>query len=233
MAKNSAKSKGYRKAAKKKPYLTKKEITITVAVIVLIIVGLILFNTFYDDGSLKVADGVVVTEGENSIIVNGSASSRSPRYFKLGQVSEIEGYTMERVAVETDENRARYEYTNEDEAGIDTISVSGVNYTAKAMTDLVSGAFGDSETSEDVDEIREIEVDGKKVYCYSHLQRPAEDAEDQIYTRELIAHIEVNEKRSIEVLVVDQADAEEGLVATDALYETLDVALAAISYETK
>ena len=44
MAKKSAKSKGYRKPVTKKPYLTKKEICITVSIVAVIVIGLILFN---------------------------------------------------------------------------------------------------------------------------------------------------------------------------------------------
>ena len=43
MAKKSAKSKGYRKAAAKKAYLSKKEITITAIVAVIVIIGFALF----------------------------------------------------------------------------------------------------------------------------------------------------------------------------------------------
>ena len=63
--KTSAKSQGYRKTVQKKPYLTKKEIIITVSIIAALILAFVLFNIFYDDGSLKVKDGVVQTRKQS------------------------------------------------------------------------------------------------------------------------------------------------------------------------
>ena len=50
MAKKSAKSKGYRKTVTKKPYLSTKEIIWTCAIVVALILIVVLFNVFYDDG---------------------------------------------------------------------------------------------------------------------------------------------------------------------------------------
>jgi hypothetical protein len=44
MSKKSAKSKGYRKSAEKKAYLSKKEIIITAVVAVIVIAGLLTMN---------------------------------------------------------------------------------------------------------------------------------------------------------------------------------------------
>ena len=53
MAKKSAMSKGYRKTVKKKPFLSKKEIIELIVIVAVILLGIVLFNIFYDDGFIK------------------------------------------------------------------------------------------------------------------------------------------------------------------------------------
>ena len=107
MARKSAKSKGYRKQAAKKPYLSKRDIAILCVLIVAVAIGAILLFR-YDDGALKVKDGAVVTEGDNWLIVNGSNTRGGQRYYKLGEVGELEGY--ERKAEPTLANANVTEY---------------------------------------------------------------------------------------------------------------------------
>ena len=63
-------------------------------VIAVIVIGIVLFNLLYDDGSLDVVDGVAQVQGENSLLIN-AGSANNPRYFKLGQLADIEGYALE------------------------------------------------------------------------------------------------------------------------------------------
>ena len=115
MAKKSAKSKGYRKTIEKKPYLTKRDIIILCVILAIVTVGAILLFT-YDDGALKVKDGKIVDAGENWLIVNGNARGR--RYFKLGEIGEIEGYAMEAQPFVTDENLTQFVFTPEAEDAV-------------------------------------------------------------------------------------------------------------------
>lgn len=126
MAKKSAKSKGYRKTIEKKPYLTKRDIIILCIILAIVAVGAILLFT-YDDGALKVKDDKIVDAGENWLIVNGNARGR--RYFKLGEIGEIEGYTMEAQPFVTDGNLTQFVFTPEaEDAGPDSITVSASAY---------------------------------------------------------------------------------------------------------
>ena len=106
-AKTSARSKGYRKTVQKKPFLTKKEIIALVAIVAAIALAVILFNLLYDDGSLDVVDGVVQTATD---VAGGET-----KYFKVGEVGEIAGYTRERVENSADANLATFDYYPEDE----------------------------------------------------------------------------------------------------------------------
>ena len=126
MAKKTAKSKGYRKAAQKKPYLSKKDIVILCVLLVVLAIGAILLFT-YDDGALKVKDGRIVDPGENWLIVNGNLKG-GHRYFKLGEVGEIPGYTMEPQPFMTDDNLHQYNFKPEDENS----AVTGITVSASA-----------------------------------------------------------------------------------------------------
>ena len=86
MAKKSAVSKGYRKTIKKKPFLTKKEIIILCSLVAVIVVGLILFNTFYSDGYLRVKD---VRQDD---VVAYATSRLSNRYVKLAEAKQLDGF---------------------------------------------------------------------------------------------------------------------------------------------
>ena len=97
MAKKSAVSKGYRKQAAKKPYLSKRDIAIVCVIVALVAVGAF-FLFRYDDGALKVKDGAVVTEGDNWLIANGSNARGGARYYRLGEIGEIDGCSREKGA---------------------------------------------------------------------------------------------------------------------------------------
>ena len=113
MARKSAKSKGYRKQAAKKPYLSKRDIAILCVLIVAVAIGAILLFR-YDDGALKLKDGTVVTEGDNWLIVDGSNARGRSRYFKLGEMGEIEGYSRETTPLAVDANIVIYERIREE-----------------------------------------------------------------------------------------------------------------------
>ncbi|MBQ8971838.1 MAG: hypothetical protein IJ074_01985 [Clostridia bacterium] len=143
-AKKSAKSKGYRKTVAKKPYLSKKEIILTCAIVVALVLAVVLFNIFYSDGSLKVVDGVAQTEGAHSILVNTGTAS-SPKYFKLGQVSEVEGYDLEEVVSTTDENIKTYTYVPSGDSPITNVTVGGFTAPAESYAEYVSAVYGSIE----------------------------------------------------------------------------------------
>lgn len=138
MAKKSAKSKGYRKTAVKKPYLTKKEITIAAVIAAVLVIGFILLNVLSgSNDSLKVKNGVVQVEGVNNLIVN-TGTGYNPSYEKLGQLAEIDGYTMSSEPVSSDANVQKYIYTPNAASDIDSITVR--TYSLDAATHAGSAA---------------------------------------------------------------------------------------------
>lgn len=143
MAKKSAKSKGYRKSVAKKNYLTKKEITITAVIAAIVILALALFIGLYDDGSLKFRNGAVQVDGENNLIVN-AGTGYEPRYFKLGQLTEIDGYTLSASPLDTNGIVNEFIYTPDRESSIDSISVR----TYALDADTYANAAADNYTTD-------------------------------------------------------------------------------------
>ena len=178
MAKKSARSKGYRKTVTKKPYLTKKDIIWTVVIIAVLVLAIVLFNLLYDDGSLKVVDGVVQTEGVNSLVFN-DGSANNPRYFKLGQLSDVEGYTLTSSPIGSDENVVEYTYTPADESPIDSITCYAYPYAADVLSNAMASSLSSSSGLE-CSEMQTMESNDHTVYYFTYRAVPsqAEDAAD-------------------------------------------------------
>ncbi len=166
MAKKSAKSKGYRKQVAKKPYLSKRDITVLCVLIVALVIGAF-FLFRYDDGALKVKGGSVVTEGDNWLIVNGSVTRGRPRYFKLGEMGQIDGYTREDKSISTDANIPEYAFTPESPNG-----VSGITVTTSHSDPATLAKYAVSMLSEmdgtDVADIQTVELGGREVTYFTY-----------------------------------------------------------------
>ena len=132
MAKKSAKSKGYRKTITKKPYLGKKDIIWLCVIVALLAVGAF-FLFRYDDGALKVQDGAVLADGDNWLIADGSNVRGRSRYYKLGEIGEVEGYAREKGTALTDVNIPQYSFTAEAEGGVETLNVTCSHNAAEAL----------------------------------------------------------------------------------------------------
>ena len=116
---------------------TKQEwitIGIVVAVIAVLIIGYFLLRGFFD-GSLRVSDGKVQAE-ENWIVVNTGTSS-SPKYYKLGTVSPVDGYKMEREALTGDENVPTFVFKPEVESPAEDVTMMAAKGGAEEMASKV------------------------------------------------------------------------------------------------
>ena len=173
MAKKSAKSKGFRKQSGKKPYLSKRDIVLLCVLAAAVVVGAI-FLFRYDDGALKVQDGKVVTEGDNWLIVNGSNTRGGARYYKLGEVGELAGFTREAKPTLTDVRLSEFVYTAEDEAAaVDSVTISTSHAAAKALSEYAVGNIAAIEGNE-VSEVRTETIGDWTVHCFNYSTSPAE-----------------------------------------------------------
>ena len=177
MAKKSAKSKGYRKQVGKKPYLSKRDIVmLCVLVAVLSVAAYLLFS--YDDGALKVKDGKITDAGENWLIVNGSPTAGRYRYYKVGEIGELEGFDRENSPL-SDGNVPRYVFKPQDESSAvtsisATTSHSGAERLAKYVVSSMSGLSNSTFSG-----ISTAETDGAKYTWFTILTVPEETAEAQ------------------------------------------------------
>lgn len=252
--KTSAKSKGYRKSVQKKPYLTKKDIIITAAVVAAIILVVVLFNIFYDDGSLKVKDGVVQTS-ENSLVLN-TGSANNPVYYKIGQLTDIDGYTLTTNYKSTDANVLEYVYYPEGESDIDLISVNPYAYDASLFSAAAEQTYASDSTMAS-SELQTIEDDGHTVSYLTFSVLEQEETEEEaateeasetetteetteaaaeeevVYVQALHAYVSVDTDQCIYILVRNDVESPDQYVDDSVLVEALNQVLAVLSYETK
>ena len=246
MAKKSAKSKGYRKTIEKKPYLSKRDIILLCALLAVVAVGAIMLFS-YDDGALKVKDGRIADAGDNWVVVNG-ASRGGHRYFKLGEVGDMEGYTREAEPVTGDENLTVYHYTPESvDAGVKSVTISG----AAAKPQRVAEYYRSLVTNLDVSEVEKDKV-GDVEYTYftykaapgedtGDAEAPEEDAADAEaaeaaeagYEQAIHAYFDAPKDYSVGIGVQVQVDSEEGYLSDDDLKAIVAQAWQAVTLEAK
>ena len=244
--KTSAKSKGYRKTVEKKPYLTKKEITITICVIAALILAFVLFNILYDDGSLKIRNGKLQVS-ENSLILN-TGSSKHPAYYKIGQIADIEGYTMDSHPQGTDEHDLEYVFYPEGESDIDLISVNTYAYDASVFSSSAEITYANDPTMAS-SELKTIEDDGHSVSYLTFRVLEQEEAaaaetaeettaeetaaEKATYVQALHAYVSVNTDQCVYILIRNDVESPDQYVEDTVLEDALNQVLASLSYETK
>ena len=167
MAKKSAVSKGFRRQNQKKPYLSKKEIAAVCVIAILLAIGAF-FLFRYDDGALKVQDGAVVTDGDNWLIADGSNVRGRARYFRLGEIGEIEGYSREKGALTGDANIPEYVFRpSEKDVGDVTVTVTCGHGSADAMAKYAHSTLEGIEITT-AGEIQSAEMAGQPVTYYSY-----------------------------------------------------------------
>ena len=243
--KTSSKSKGYRKTIAKKPYLTKKEIIITVCIAAALILAFVLFNLLYDDSSLKIRNGKLQVS-ENSLILN-TGSAKHPAYYKIGQIADIEGYTLNSHSQGTDEHDLEYVYYPEGESDIDLISVNTYAYDASVFSSSAEITYA-SDPAMESSALKTIEDDGHSVSYLTFRVLEQEEtaseenteetteetaAEEVTYVQALHAYVSVNTDQCVYILIRNDVESPDQYVEDSVLEDALSQVLAVLSYETK
>ena len=227
MSKKSIRSKGYRKSAKK-PYLSKRDILIVVGVIAVIVIGIVLFNLLYDDGSLDVVDGVAQVQGENSLLIN-AGSANSPRYFKLGQLADIEGYALESAPAGVDENVREFTYVPEGDSPYDEITVNANANAADILCAATLAAYSSAENTV-CSEQMSMDLDGREVLYFTYQREYADEtadgsetaAEDDASATDGTAADGTSASTADDGTVADDTSATDGSTADDTSASTAD-----------
>lgn len=210
MAKKSAMSKGYRKTAKKKPFLTKKEIIALVVIVAAILLGILLFNLFYDDGFMDAGE---VQQGD---IVSYASSDLRDRYAKIGEIGAIEGFTLEERTEDASPIET-YTFNPDAETGdnVSYVTVSGsfVNAATLAATNI---SYMDSALGYNT-EIHETTIQDHPAYVFGYTYseyvedeaaaeaaaetEPAAETEeepaDNKFSQNLSAYVEVDDSHTL------------------------------------
>jgi len=221
MAKNSARSKGYRKTYKKVTGYTELEKKIMIigfaALVVILIAVLVLPDAIARIGSLKVSDGVVQGLEENWLISNTGTSSKKI-YKKLAEVEAIEGYELEEtVDGITDSNLRYFVYQPAEGAeGPELLIQSGSNNAKTLMANYRTMLGSYAEILYLDEDVKEETIDGMKTYsCVieyrmeDYNEEATEETEPTYtYTQTAVVYIESNlsEKSVVITLANEGAD---------------------------
>ena len=185
------------------------KICIIVGVVILAVVLFFVLRRAYD-GHLPVEDGVVVTQGDNWLVVN--TESPNARYFRLGELGEVDGYTLESSAYSSDANLLSYTYTPTDEASsLDNISVASLaaSYTqyAQSFHNNLLLYYGDLTVSD----LEDLEANGVAAQGFSYEYIPAveETATEETAAEETAAEETATEETAAEETATEETAAEE------------------------
>jgi len=248
MAKKSAKSKGYRKQTAKKPYLSKRDIAILCGIVaVLAVAAFFLFR--YDDGALKVKDGAVVTEGDNWLIANGSNVQGGARYYKLGEIGEIDGYSRQKGALTSDGNIPEYAFTPAgDDAGDARLTVTCSHGSAEAMAKYAHSLMENTEGIT-AGEVQTGQLAGREARWYSYdtdltaAESTPEDAHEDVadaagdadaengYSRAVAGYIDASHECCVIFRAVSRGDTEADCLDQDALQAMVEKAVGAVTVD--
>ncbi len=146
---------------------TRKEwitIGIVLGAILLLVLGYFLLRDFFD-GSLRISNGKVQTDA-NSIVVS-TGTTEKPKYFKLGSVSEVEGYTMKAGPYLSDENVVNFQYTPDTAGVISNVTILGTKSPAEEMARKVAANYVTGLPSAVVSDVSQITIGGRTGWAFS------------------------------------------------------------------
>lgn len=257
MAKKSAKSKGFRKQTVKKPYLSKRDIVLLCLLVLAVGIGAF-FLFRYDDGALKVKDGTVVAETENDLIVNGSAVRGRARYYKLGEIGEVEGLDREKQSVLTDPNVPQFVFTTQDGADADIrVNVVCSHSKAHLLADGSQAMIANVTGVTDISALKKVELGGRSAEYYAYTSNAAEaeetateetaaeeaavedaaaeatdaaDADTAQFERSAVAYLDVSHDSCVVLRAEARADTAEALPAEEALLAAIERVAGAITF---
>lgn len=230
MAKKSAFSKGYRKTAKAKPFITKKELIALIIIVAVILVGVLLFNLLYDDGFIKARN---VQSGD---IVSYASMDLKDRYKKIAEIGEIEGFTLAERAEDASPNTGYTFYPDGEENHITHISLSGSFVTADALVDSnMSFMTNLNDSSVVVSNVLDTTIQGyeAKVYSYTYAEYVGDETtaeateadvqpEDNSFNQVISTYINMNDTHSLSFHIYREDSTPDSYIPEDQLVEFVE-----------
>ena len=236
MAKNTAKSKGFRKQEKKKPFLTKKELIALIIIVAVVVAAFAIINWYPTRMFMKAN---AVKAGDITSYANNNDGTRIKNFFvKLGEIGELEGYTME--TSEMGGANQNYSFSPVEESNIDHFEIRGAFGSAVQQIQYIYAA-----ETEDMPfyETAETTLCGLPAYVYaysssSYVAPEGEEAKGDeapnTFTQNVSAYLDYSDAHSIAIHVYLKGDSEDIFVAEEDMVDFITPFADAITvYEGK
>lgn len=168
------------KANRKKKPMDKRILYGILGGVGVLVLAVVIFLAVYDDGSLPIRNGAVVTGGDNWIVANLSNATNGQRYYKLGEVNTPEGFTLDPdTHYVSDTNLTDFVFHPEDEnsqfESLYYMGIKGKNSTLVPEShDLFAQFYGE----ETVSEIQSATVDMHPVQYYTFTRTETQEEAD-------------------------------------------------------
>lgn len=207
----------------------------------LIAFAVAVFVTFRDVRPVGTSQKVVIPEGDNLIIIN-AGSDAYPDYISIGQVSEVEGYSLTTQANPGDDHLTDYIYTSTDVSVIDEVKVVGYSLNPGLLSSSNMNSVGNIPGVECDRKMNTLEHDGLKVTYFTYTvdvatakaaggSLSATGAGDNDYTQMARVYIHLSSNRFIALSLANHADSEAEYIDESELHQAIDRFLAAVQCE--
>jgi hypothetical protein len=105
-------------------------------------------------------------QAESNWIVANTGSTDKPKYFKLGSVSEVDGYTLKTDYL-VDENVPTFQYTPETAGAIDNVTILAAKGQAQEMAGKVAASYGSYLQNAVASEVTQVTLGGRTGWAFS------------------------------------------------------------------
>lgn len=211
------------------------------AVIVLVVVW---YYGFYDDGSLKIRNQAVVG-AEDNWLIGKLDKGKNSEYYKLGTVETPDGYELTDEKLTGTSSIPNYKtelvYKPLEDNGVDTLNITTVGKSVNDMIDYVYDPFtrmvaSDKENPGVISEVKELAAPSGTAryftYAYSHKNETEAGAAETRYTQSLVCYIPANVKNSCVLVSVNvYPDSAEGFLSEDVLVAEAQKGIAVVSID--
>lgn len=165
------------KQAPKKPISKELKIGIAFCAVALVL-ALVLFFVLYDEGSLPMENGVPVVDGENWIITNVGDSS-NPKYYKVGEVNPLPGYTAQSTEELTSDLTVHTYVPEDPDSNVVSYYVIGINSKFDSVAQSANANMRTMAGDMAISAVQRETVAGMEVDMFSTNQAATEEASAQ------------------------------------------------------
>lgn len=218
------------KQAPKKPIAKELKFGIIFCACALVL-AIVLFAILYDDGSLPVKDGYAVTEG-NALITNTGTTS-SPKFYKLGEVQGVEGYTLDTENIDLSNKMKQYTYNADDpDAPVSQYYVTGTNVDWKGSAQSVNDSYGGWAGDIFISDVKTAEVGDHEIDYFTTATPIPEDSDEPV-NQQLLAYMPGPRGRAVLTVLTAKIGQDRPELTDEELLAFLGKVYEGITLETK